>query len=248
MTLEASVLTALSATDARARLVAGEFSATEYAQALLMRVDEVDAQVQAWAHLDAAHLLAQAEAADESHALGEAAGALFGVPVGMVALWATRSERELKGKGHARIMLEVRRGAEYGRYHVSFSLENTGLRPLTWTNVAWRVGWLRFGPKVLKREWALQNVGAYIFVNHTIEPTSEAQEFISVADLKAARDEQSEPYFCRRIFLLGLAPISAFAIVRGRRPIRLTLSRELKRLLQTGEHPDAKHLAGVEHE
>ena len=83
MVLEASVLSVLSATDARARLVAGEFSATEYAQALLKRVEEVDAQVQAWAHLDAAHVLAQAEAADEAHALGEPAGALFGVPVGI---------------------------------------------------------------------------------------------------------------------------------------------------------------------
>ena len=179
-------------------------------------------------------------------AIAQVAGAVATLLAVLVALWTTRGERELKGKGHARIMLEVRHGAEYGRYHVTFSLENTGLRPLTWTDVAWRVGWLRFGPKALKREWALQNVGANIFINHTIEPTSEAQEFILVSDLKAARDEQSEPFFCRRIFGLGLAPIAAFAIVRGRRPIRLTLSREPKRLLQTGEHPDAKKLTGTQ--
>ena len=83
MTMESSFLAALSATDARARLVAGEFSVTDYAQALLARVDEVDAEVQAWAHLDPAYVQAQAQSADEAHALGEPAGELFGVAVGV---------------------------------------------------------------------------------------------------------------------------------------------------------------------
>ena len=83
MTFDPSVLAGLSATDAHARLVAGEFSAADYARALLSRIDEVEPQVQAWAHLDPAHVLAQAEAADESHALGEPDGPLFGLPVGV---------------------------------------------------------------------------------------------------------------------------------------------------------------------
>jgi Asp-tRNA(Asn)/Glu-tRNA(Gln) amidotransferase A subunit family amidase len=72
-----------SATEARARLGRGELSVADYAQALLARVDEVDAQVQAWAHLDRAHVRAQAEHADEAHALGEPEGPLFGLPVGV---------------------------------------------------------------------------------------------------------------------------------------------------------------------
>jgi Asp-tRNA(Asn)/Glu-tRNA(Gln) amidotransferase A subunit family amidase len=83
MSIDPSQLAAMSATEVCSRLVAGEFSASDYARALLARVDEVDPQVQAWAHLDRAHVLAQAESADESHALGEPDGALFGIPVGV---------------------------------------------------------------------------------------------------------------------------------------------------------------------
>ncbi len=83
MTVFPSPLAGLSATDTRARLVAGEMSATDYAHALLERVAEVEPQVQAWVHLDRPYLLAQARAADEAHARGDADGPLFGLPVGV---------------------------------------------------------------------------------------------------------------------------------------------------------------------
>ena len=83
MSLDPSLLAGLSATEARGRLVAGDFSVTEYAQALLARIDAVDPQVQAWATVDRAHALAQAAAADEAHARGESDGALFGLAVGV---------------------------------------------------------------------------------------------------------------------------------------------------------------------
>ncbi|ODV10275.1 MAG: glutamyl-tRNA amidotransferase [Rubrivivax sp. SCN 70-15] len=83
MTVSPSPLAGLSATDARARLVAGEISATDYARSLLERVDAVEPQVRAWAHLDRPYLLAQACAADEAHARGDADGPLFGLPVGV---------------------------------------------------------------------------------------------------------------------------------------------------------------------
>jgi Asp-tRNA(Asn)/Glu-tRNA(Gln) amidotransferase A subunit family amidase len=85
-----SELSALSAVDAHRRLLAGEFSATDYAEALLARIDEVEPQVQAWAHLDRAHVLAQAAAGDEARALGQALGPLFGVPVGVKDIIDTR--------------------------------------------------------------------------------------------------------------------------------------------------------------
>ncbi len=77
------MLASLSANEARTRMVAGEFSASEYARALLARCEQVNAEVQAWAHLDPAHLLAQAAAADEAHAAGQPDGLLFGLPVGV---------------------------------------------------------------------------------------------------------------------------------------------------------------------
>ena len=81
--LDASALAAMAATDVRERLVAGDCSVTDYAKALLVRVDQVDPEIQAWACLDRAHVLAQARAADEAHARGETDSALFGLPVGV---------------------------------------------------------------------------------------------------------------------------------------------------------------------
>ncbi|WP_418317770.1 amidase [Piscinibacter sakaiensis] len=83
MNLDPSSAAGLSAVAARSKMVAGEMSATEYVQALLARVDEVEPQVQAWECLDRRYLLAQAEAADEAHAAGEPEGPLFGLPVGL---------------------------------------------------------------------------------------------------------------------------------------------------------------------
>ncbi len=84
------MLCGLSAVEAQRRLVAGEFSATDYAKALLARIEDVEPQVQAWAHLDRAHVLAQAEAADEARALGLPTGPLFGLPVGVKDIIDTR--------------------------------------------------------------------------------------------------------------------------------------------------------------
>lgn len=76
-------LAGLGAVEAHARLTGGALSATDYAQALLERVDAVEPRVLAWAHLDRSHFLAQAEAADEDHAAGRGDGPLFGLPVGV---------------------------------------------------------------------------------------------------------------------------------------------------------------------
>ena len=81
--LDPSSLAALPATEARARMVAGACTVTDHARALLMRIDALEPTVQAWAHLDREHVLAQARAADEAHAKGEADGALFGLAVGI---------------------------------------------------------------------------------------------------------------------------------------------------------------------
>jgi len=83
MKTDATLLTALGANEVRARLDAGEFSVTEYADALLSRVDAVEPTVQAWAHLDPDHVRAQAARADEARARGESSGPLFGIPVGV---------------------------------------------------------------------------------------------------------------------------------------------------------------------
>lgn len=83
MAPDPTLLSGLSAVDACARMCAGEFSAVDYANALLARVEQVEPEVQAWAHLDARHVLAQAGRADEARAQGQPEGPLFGLPVGV---------------------------------------------------------------------------------------------------------------------------------------------------------------------
>ena len=74
MKLNPTQLAALSATEAHTRMVAGEFPAHDYAAALLARIDAVDASVQAWAHLDREHVLAQAARTDQARSRGEPCG------------------------------------------------------------------------------------------------------------------------------------------------------------------------------
>jgi len=73
-------LTAVAAAEA---IRSGIISSEALVRSCLGRIDEVDAQVQAWAHLDPEYALAQARAADEARQFGKPLGALHGVPVGI---------------------------------------------------------------------------------------------------------------------------------------------------------------------
>jgi Asp-tRNA(Asn)/Glu-tRNA(Gln) amidotransferase A subunit family amidase len=73
----------LSAVDAAQAIRDGVISAEQLMRACLARVDAVDSEVQAWAHLDAPYALERARARDEARSRGEAAGPLHGVPVGI---------------------------------------------------------------------------------------------------------------------------------------------------------------------
>lgn len=72
------------------RLRAGDCTAESVVQSCLDRIAAVEPAVQAWAHLDTAHVLAQARAADRRRAAGEPLGALHGVPVGLKDIIDTR--------------------------------------------------------------------------------------------------------------------------------------------------------------
>ncbi len=82
-------LLTLTATEAAAGIAHGKISAEEYARACLDRIDAVEGQVHAFAHLDPAHVLAQARALDERRANGQPIGPLHGVPVGVKDIFDT---------------------------------------------------------------------------------------------------------------------------------------------------------------
>ena len=82
-------LAALSATDAAAQIRAGQISSVDLTKACLARIEETDAQIGAWAFLDAEHALRQAEAMDDLRRRGRPVGALHGVPVGIKDIFDT---------------------------------------------------------------------------------------------------------------------------------------------------------------
>ena len=54
-----STMLELTATEARDRMVQGDFTAEAYTQACLDQIKTRDGDIEAWAHLDPAHALAQ---------------------------------------------------------------------------------------------------------------------------------------------------------------------------------------------
>jgi Asp-tRNA(Asn)/Glu-tRNA(Gln) amidotransferase A subunit family amidase len=73
----------LTATEAVAEIARGVISAEEYTRACLDRIAAVETDVQAFAHLDPDHALAQARALDRHKADGGRIGPLHGIPVGI---------------------------------------------------------------------------------------------------------------------------------------------------------------------
>jgi Asp-tRNA(Asn)/Glu-tRNA(Gln) amidotransferase A subunit family amidase len=71
----------LSAVDAARAVRDGAVSSEELVGACLARVREADGEIQAWAHLDPEHALAQARILDQMRRAGEVLGPLHGVPV-----------------------------------------------------------------------------------------------------------------------------------------------------------------------
>ncbi len=79
----------LSACAAAAAVRSGEIDSRELVRTCLAHIEEVDADIQAWTHLDADYALEQAEAADAARNVGRALGALHGVPVGVKDIFDT---------------------------------------------------------------------------------------------------------------------------------------------------------------
>jgi Asp-tRNA(Asn)/Glu-tRNA(Gln) amidotransferase A subunit family amidase len=73
----------LSTPEAAAAIRDGRISSIEFVEACLKRIDEREAEIQAWAFLDSEHARKQARAADEHRKRGRPLGPLHGLPVGV---------------------------------------------------------------------------------------------------------------------------------------------------------------------
>jgi len=81
-----------SVTELSARLAAGEVTSVEITRALIERTESVEPRVRAFTHRDAERALAQAKAADERRAAGEARGPLDGIPISVKDVLASAGE------------------------------------------------------------------------------------------------------------------------------------------------------------
>lgn len=86
----AEPLTALTAIEAHRRITSGALSAEDYVTACLDRIDALDRDVRAFAHIDRAHALAQARDLDEWRRNGRPTGPLHGIPVAIKDIFDTR--------------------------------------------------------------------------------------------------------------------------------------------------------------
>jgi len=84
------ILTQLTAIEAVQQIVAGKISSEDLLVACLKRIDDVNADVKAWAHLDRDFALKQARQRDSEREIGKACGSLHGLPVGIKDIFDTR--------------------------------------------------------------------------------------------------------------------------------------------------------------
>ena len=82
-------LTELSATDAIRKIRDGEITSEELVQACLDRIEQVNGEIEAWAHLKPDHALDQARTLDAQRAEGGPVGPLHGIPVGIKDIFDT---------------------------------------------------------------------------------------------------------------------------------------------------------------
>jgi len=80
----------MTALEARDEIARGSIKAVELADACLEAITEREPAVGAWAHLDPAYVINQAEALDRYRASGRAIGPLHGVPIGLKDIIDTR--------------------------------------------------------------------------------------------------------------------------------------------------------------
>jgi Asp-tRNA(Asn)/Glu-tRNA(Gln) amidotransferase A subunit family amidase len=77
----AQELIKLAASEAAAAIARGAISAEDYTRACLERIEALDGEIKAFAHLDCEHALAQARRLDERRLEGHPLGPLHGIPV-----------------------------------------------------------------------------------------------------------------------------------------------------------------------
>jgi hypothetical protein len=173
-------------------------------------------------------------------AIAQAAGAIATFGAVVISLWVVLSERAMRARGYANIMITFVGDGTPGTYLVGIQVLNAGVRPFQVTSVGWRTGWLRSGPKALQFRYAIQNTS--IMLNqrpgpHIVDPGREEGFYTPVADMKRSNNDESRiELFGRKLPILGEAPIRGIVNITGRKPLYVKVSKDLAHFLRTGDH------------
>lgn len=173
-------------------------------------------------------------------AIAQAIGALATFGAVAVSLWVVASERAMKARGSAGIMISFIGDGSPGTYMVGVEVLNIGLRPFHVSSVGWRTGWLPRGPNALAYRYAIQNTSVMLNQSpgpHIVEPGRNEGFYTPVADMKRNNsDESRAELFMRKVPILGDAPIRAMVNITGRKPLMINVSKDLAQFLRTGAH------------
>lgn len=173
-------------------------------------------------------------------AIAQAVAAFATFAAVAVSLWVVFSERAMKARGSAGIMVHFIGDGTPGTYMVGITVLNIGLRPFEVSSVGWRTGWLWRGPDVLRYRFAIQRTDMMLHQRpgpHIVDPGRNEGFYTSVQDMKQSNSEESRTeLFKRKVPVLGDAPIRAMVNITGRKPLFIRVSDDLANFLRTGDH------------
>ena len=133
-------------------------------------------------------------------ALGQVAGAFATFLAVVTSLYIALHGR----KPRLRVVVGERMilgGHEHGGKLLTFSVANQGERPVHVSGLGWRTGWLSFGPRFLRRQYAVQLTGGIGLGSdppYQIEAGAAVSSYAVMSNvLEATRKRKGRPFFTR---------------------------------------------------
>lgn len=175
-------------------------------------------------------------------AIGQALGALATAAAVIVSLWIVLSERKPKLRITAGLRLIVAGDGTPAMDAIGIAVANVGVRRCRCTAIGWRSGHLKWGPKWLRRQHALQNAG-YLSGSATLpfdlEPGDEKTMILDPrAYAEATGPEKRSAFFCRK-FPWSVEPkptrVDVIVSLAAHKGVFQRVELDLARFLATGE-------------
>lgn len=167
-------------------------------------------------------------------AIAQAIGALATFAAVAVSLWIALSERRIRARCRADIVVISAGDGSPLQYMVGIHVRNDGFRTFQVTGVGWRTGWASWGPKALQYRSAMFDTTDGGPWPRIIAPGQEQWFYVPIA--KVAQSESRAELFGRKMPILGEVPIRATVHITGHKRIMVKVPKNMAKFLRTGEH------------